>query len=181
MKKSFLLLITVSFLFNSKAQITKRNWLVGGSATFSRQQEKLIGSDVKSTSIQVNPNLGYFIFDKFSVGLRPGFGYLILNTNSYHSKTNSWAVGPFDRYYFLSTIKQTNLFAETSYQYLSSSNGDSQNLFLFSAGPVIFLNSIVGVELTANYKIFQTINTEISSKTFFIAVGLQVHLEKEKD
>jgi len=181
MKKSLLFLIALSFLFTLKAQITKHNWLVGGNAIFSRQQEKLIGSDIKSTSIQINPNFGYFIVDKFSVGLRPGFGYLNLKTDTYHNKTTSWVVGPFVRYYFLSTTNRTNLIAETSYQYFSSSNGDSQNLLLFSAGPVIFLNQSVGVELTANYKVFKTINTEISSKTFFIAIGLQVHLEREKD
>lgn len=177
-------IVTFSFIVSllsivAHGQITKHNWLVGGNANFSRQQEKLISSDIKSTDIQINPNFGYFPIDKFSIGLRPGFGYLNLKTNTYQSKTTSWAIGPFVRYYFLSPVNRTNFLAETSYQYFSSSNGDSQNLLLFSAGPVIFFNQSVGVELTANYKVFKTINTEVSSKTFFLAVGLQVHLEKE--
>lgn len=181
MKKIFLSLISICFLFVSKGQITKGNWLVGGSGTISRQQEELLGSDVKSTSIQLNPNLGYFIIDKFSIGLKPGFEHVNLKTNTYKDQTTSWAVGPFARYYFLPVNNQTNLFAETAYQYSSSSKGSSQDLFLFSAGPVIYFNSSVGLELTGNYRIDRLHNVETSAKTFFMAIGLQVHLEKEKN
>ena len=181
MKRLTILFLLLIFLTKAYSQITKGNWLVGGSGTVSRQQEKLIGSEVKSTNIQLSPDLGYFIFDKFSVGLRPNFGYIDLKTSTYHSQTTSWAVGPFARYYFLPDENKTNLFTETAYQYLSSSDGGSQNLFLFSGGPVIFFNNSVALELTANYKIFRIHNTETSSKTFFIAIGLQVHLVKDKD
>src|SRR5215216_1991973 len=129
MKKFIILFLLLFFLTESYSQITKGNWLVGGSGTLSRQQEKLIGSEVKSTTIQLSPDLGYFIFDKFSAGLTPAFGYINLKTDNYHSKTTSWAVGPFVRYYFLPAENRTNLFVGTAYQYLSSSNGDSQDLF----------------------------------------------------
>lgn len=179
MKKTFLFLISIGLFFISKAQITKGDWLVGGSGTISRQQEKISGSDVKNTSIELAPNLGYFIADKFSLGLKPGFGYMNLKTNAYHDQATSWAVGPFVRYYFLPVENRTNLFAETAYQYSSSSKGAPEDLLLFSGGPVIYFNSSVGLELTGNYKIFRSHNTETSAKTFFIAIGLQVHLEKD--
>jgi hypothetical protein len=180
MRKIFLFIIFINFFSISNAQITKRNWMVGGNGTISRQQEKLLGSDVRSTMIQLSPNLGYFIIDKFAIGVRPGFNYVNLKTNTFHSRTTSWAVGPFTRYYFLPAENRTNVFTETAYQYFSSSNGDYQTLFLFSGGPVIFFNESVGLEITANYKIFRIHSTETSSKTFFIAIGLQIHLEREK-
>lgn len=181
MKKILLSLVLINFLSASKAQINKGNWLVGGSGTISRQQEELLSSDVKTTSIELAPNLGYFIVDKFSLGLKPGFGYMNSKTNSFHDQTTSWAVGPFARYYFLPVENRTNLFAETAYQYSSSSKRDPHDLLLFSGGPVIYFNSSVGLELTGNYKIFRSHHTETSSKTFFVAIGLQVHLERDND
>lgn len=179
MRKIFLSLIAVCFLFTSKAQITKGNWLVGGNGTISKQQEKLFGTDIKSTNIQLNPDLAYFIIDKFSVGLSPSFGYVDLKAPTYQNKTTSWGVGPFVRYYFLPTENRINLFGGTSYQYLSYSNGGNEHTFLFSGGPAIFFNTSVALEITANYKIFQIHNTNTSSKTFFIAIGFQIHLEKD--
>jgi hypothetical protein len=181
MRKFFLSIVFINFLTISNAQLTKGYWLVGGNGTISKQQEKLLGSDVTSTIVQLSPNLGYFLIDKFSIGLRPGFEHVNRKTNTFHSRTTSWAVGPFARYYFLPSENRTNIFFETAYQYFSSSNGGSQNLFLFSGGPVIFFNESVGLELTTNYKIFRIQNAEASSKTFFIAIGLQVHLIKDTD
>lgn len=179
MRKLLFSLLFVLLTFIAEAQITKTNWLVGGSANVYRQQEKLLGTDIKSTSIELSPNLGYFIVDKFAVGLQPSFGYLYYTKSSYHSQSTSWSVGPFARYYFLPVENRTNFFASMAYQYFSSSGGDSHDLLVFSGGPVIFFNSSVGLELTANYKIFKQHNTDNSSKTFFIAIGLQVHLEKD--
>jgi hypothetical protein len=64
---------------------------------------------------------------------------------------------------------------------LSSSKGGAQDLLLFSGGPVIYFNSSVGLEFTGNYRIDRVHDTKTSAKTFFIAIGFQVHLEKDKN
>lgn len=181
MNKIFLFFICTSCFSRSEAQLTKGYWLVGGNGTISRQQEKLIGSEVKSTRVQLAPNLGYFIVDKFAIGILPSFEFFDLRTSTSHSSITSWAGGPFVRYYFLRAENRTNILAETAYQYSSSSNGYSQDLFLFSGGPVIFFNNSVALEVTANYRAFKVNNEETSSKTFFITIGLQVHLLRDRD
>ena len=47
----------------------------------------------------------------------------------------------------------------------------------FEAGPAIFFNSSVALEVTANYDIART--SSIVSNRFYIALGFQIHLEKE--
>lgn len=182
MKKTFLSLIAVFLLFGSNAQITKGNWLLGGSGTISRQQQKLIGARVKSTIIDLKPNLGYFIVDKFSVGLMPGIEHSnIKKTNAFHSKMTFWSVGPFIRYYFLPVENITNFFAHSSYQLRTSSTGEHSHTMLFSAGPVVYFNSSVGLELTGNYRINRYNPAITYANTFFIAIGLQVHLKSDND
>jgi hypothetical protein len=181
MIKFFLCVFFMCCLLISNGQITKTNWLVGGSATIDKQFEKLAGADIRGTTVQIDPNLGYFPIDKFCFGLRPSFGYSSFKKDSYHTQITTWAVGPFVRYYFLPSENRTNLFAESAYEYFWASNGGSHNQLVFSAGPVIYFNTSVGIEFTANYKIFHINNTETSAKDFFIGIGLQIHLETEKE
>lgn len=181
MKTISILVVFISLSFNATSQITKGNWLVGGNGRFSRQQEKLLGSDVNSIMIQVSPNLGYFFVDKFAVGLKPSFGFTRFKTNGVVSKSTTFGLGPFIRYYFLSVDSRTNVLAESDYQHLTDFNGFTQNAFIFSAGPVIYFNSVVGVEMTLNYELIHQKASVTSAKTFFLNVGLQIHLEREKN
>ncbi len=73
MKKSILLFL-IAFIFcnNANCQITKGNWLVGGNATFSRLKNSSTASaQFKQTNFEIRPLLGYFLKDKFAVGLDP--------------------------------------------------------------------------------------------------------------
>jgi hypothetical protein len=92
-------------------------------------------------------------------------------------------VGPFFRYYFLDPDNRINVFAESAYQYLhfSSNRGasDNANVFTFSAGPVIYFNTSVGIEFTASYEINKYNDDSIKTNTFFLNIGFQIHLKKE--
>jgi hypothetical protein len=180
MKQFLILCCFLTLIQHTWAQITKHNWLVGGSARIAKEQEKLIGSDVNSLDVQLSPNIGYFPLDKFAAGLKPYFGFAKLKTPTFTDKTSTLGIGPFIRYYFLPVDKRVNIFAESDYQYLTDFKGYSQNRFIFSAGPVIFFNSSVGIESTLNYQIIRTNGSGTDVKTFFIGIGFQIHLQKEE-
>ena len=60
----------VSFSLNSFSQITKGNWLVGGSGTYSSTKYNSAQSiDGKTSTFQISPNIGYFFVDKLACGV----------------------------------------------------------------------------------------------------------------
>ena len=66
------------------AQLTKGNWLVGGTGNFSSDNVVRSGDpDLKSTNFSFLPNVGYFVLNKFAAGLNAGVA---------HSKSNSTSV-----------------------------------------------------------------------------------------
>ncbi|HTO34785.1 MAG: hypothetical protein RBR78_01190 [Flavobacteriaceae bacterium] len=78
--KKLLTVITLFLLFFGKAnaQITKGNWMVGGNANFNHTKYESFGdypSEGKSSGIQLNASLGYFVIDNFAVGISPSFGF----------------------------------------------------------------------------------------------------------
>ena len=179
-------LITLFLSFSSSGQITKKNWIIGGNAGFSSTNYKsVIGSKSTFTILQISPNVGCFIIDKLATGLRVS----LYNSNqkatgtSTSSKYNTNSFGPFIRYYFLKKSSQTNLLFETSYQY-GIEKGDSyknkKNIFSFASGPVIYLNTVVGIEFLVGYSTTKYVGYTRSNNTVQVNIGLQIHLEKEK-
>src|SRR5690349_5718753 len=112
MKRNFLLVTSFFMCSHLFCQITKGNWLVGGSGTFARQQEKLVGADVTSTRLQLYPNIGYFFVNKIAGGFKPALDFNRFNTNGNINKVTGIAIGPFLRYYFLPNDNVVNLFSE---------------------------------------------------------------------
>jgi hypothetical protein len=170
------------------AQITKGNWLVGGSGSFSTStatSENTDGTEntQKSIGSQINPNLGYFLSDKLAVGLDLSLSF----SNPAGSDNSNWAIGlgPFLRYYFLPEDNQINLFSQASVRFnngLSEINRDSKSTTLgLSAGGVVFFNNSVGLELSLNYedRTFKRANNPDSKlNSLFLGLGFQIHLEK---
>lgn len=95
-------------------------------------------------------------------------------------------MGPFIRYYFLKPENRANILVESSYQYQfrkdispGSDSKLSANIFMISAGPVIYFNSSVGVEFTIGYSSQKYSGITGSNNTIQTSIGLQVHLQKE--
>ena len=179
MTKSILFFF-IAFIFcgHADSQITKGNWLVGGNANFSLQQEMLNQSNITGFSINAAPDIGYFIIDKFAAGAKTKLSYRFIKLNGPVDKSTYLGFGPFLRYYFLSTSNRINIFAESAYQYSVDFKGHSQNDFNFSAGPVIYFNTSVGLEFAFTYDTFKgTISGP--ANTFSFGIGFQIHLEKE--
>lgn len=169
----------------TNAQITKGNWMVGGNGNLSSYETKYInnGSGVinKGVGINISPNLGYFFSNKFVAGLSTNIGYT--KPKNYESSFG-YGVGPFVRYYFLKEEKRVNLFAQTNYIFgetKSGSNKSQSNGYGFKAGPVIFFNSSVGLEMSIDYNSSKLTPNGAESSTynnFQIGLGFQIHLEK---
>jgi len=171
------------------AQLTKGNWLVGGNGYFSTQSQKQPGANAKGSNLRLSPNIGYFLADKFAAGARLNFEHNTLKYSFVSQKSTRIGIGPFLRYYLLDVDKKVNVFTEGSYQYSyvssntnsNTSSSESDNTFRVSAGPVFYFNSSVGLELSLNYELYKTAATDSEIKKFFIGIGFQIHLEKDKN
>ena len=180
--KLFLALSLLSFL-TSNAQITRGNWMVGGDASFYNQKAESESSSSEGTGFYISPKIGYFPIDKLAIGVGPRFSYAKTKGNSEASK--SYGIGVFTRYYILKPEKMINLFTHLEYNYSIGYYGSSKtgnlNNFIVKAGPVIYFNSSVGLELTLNYESLKRNNENGSDSTFKnlnLGVGFQIHLEK---
>ncbi len=179
--KTIKLFLIATLLFSgiTNAQITKGNWMVGGNAFFDNTNSKdSNGNETQSsTQVVIQPNIGYFIYDNFSTGLSTSLNYSKTKGNS--SSNSGFGVGPFVRYYFLKPEKIINVLIEANYYYGKDFNQpDFNTSYGFKAGPVIYFNSSVGLELLAKYEHTFYSSDSYSSNRFQIGLGLQINLEK---
>jgi hypothetical protein len=176
MTRSRIFLIAILFIaFASNAQITKGNWMMGGSVGFSnfKSKDTGTGNSATNTSFGLNPNIGYFFIDKLAVG---AVGQLEFS----NTIETVYGFAPFVRYYFLEKEKQINIFSEASYGFLKFNHSDFKlEKFNLKAGTVFFLNNSVGIEATLNYSNQKT-SQNIQTSGVYLGVGFQIHLEREK-
>lgn len=190
--------------FCSYSQLDKKTWLVGGTASFNSYKQDVsftvqntgeyvkISDDVKE--FELSPKIGLFIIDKLAVGLSSSFASKkhLGNTVEHYSKSYRFSAGPFVRYYFLKKEKPFNILTEANYEfgnlkYLSSYSDDNEkgsiNKFSFLAGPELFFNSAVGMEVLVGYKMYNN-KKDNPNKTsavqdgFQVSIGFQIHLGK---
>ena len=189
MQKTILLIIISFFTVkNVKSQITKGNWLVGGNASYSQKKFSIATNAMyKQTDLQITPLVGYFLMDKFAVGLNPSLDFVKISVGSDGPSTNTIiSVGPFVRYYFLEADKIFNLFGQGSYAYGSNTGkvqggqrqGYNLNTFAFSGGPVLYFNRSVGLEFTINYSTTKYVGVKGANDQLSYGIGFQIHLEK---
>ncbi len=200
MKQFSLIIIVFALSMSAYAQIDKDIWLVGGSGSFFSYNEDYstptFNQTAKYTSIDIAASIGYFIFDKFVVGLRPNFssykGKVISASVGSGGSTNSYkvSIGPYVRYYFLNAEKQFNILADISYQFginkylgVLSEKG-KLNTLTFMGGMEIFFNSTAGMEILLGYT-KKTVSIEDSPGAFNndktgvqVSIGFTLHLEK---
>ncbi len=183
--KNIPLFVFIFFIsFSAKSQITKGNWLVGGSGSFSHDKVKFANGETITTQIELHPRIGYFATDRFATGLLGNYGLVLTNLNNTKATYADYGIGPFVRYYFLPIENRTNLLIDASSAYNGRGNSITSNIpgfitYNFSAGPVIFLNSSVGLELLLGYKGYKELKNEARSNGINFSIGIQIHLEKE--
>lgn len=160
----FTILIVLGISFISTSQVYKNTWMVGGSAGFTSYHDKV--TDNTSSSLQINPQLGFFFADNFAAGALFGINNL--------GSVKSWSVSPFVRYYL------KYLYTEVSYGFERRTLGDiSDNTSVLkgSIGYAMFLNDNVALEPAFYYaQNFASGNT--SGSQFGLQIGLQVYLNR---
>lgn len=196
MRKSFsFVLVLLFYSFTSSSQITERHWMVGGSGSFTHAENK--GSAVTNsdrTTLTASPNIGYFIWDNFCAGARVSFNSIkqVYTENpgngaiSYEQRITTYDLGPFLRYYFLDPEYRTNLFVDGCYQHQilkhrvpGNSSLQTANAFSINAGPVVYLNSTVGLEFTIGYSSLKYKGVGGRTNTVQANLGLQIHLQRD--
>jgi hypothetical protein len=188
---SISILFALSFFLirqNVNAQLSTGTWLVGGAGKFYSYSDVISSAtnnvDGKFTQVDLSIGVGYFPLDKLAVGLRPSF-YSYKGEVSAFGTTNQqrYWIGPFARYYFLDDGSPNNVLVDASFQLGFYGGAPTGQLRTFSAaaGPVIFFNSSVGLEILFGYAYSKDeqkgASTEIR-KGFQIGAGFQFHLEK---
>lgn len=181
------------FSFTAKCQLDKGIWLVGGSGNFYASkntyavQSSSYYAESNDLTVKISPTIGYFIADKFVVGLKPFFTWYKSHTTTPgggNENEKRYGIGPFLRYYFLEKEKQFNILAETSYQhgfYSFISKGKS-NIFSIAAGPVIYFNSSVGLEFLIGYSSIKEnidLGANTTKKGLDVGIGFQFYLQKK--
>lgn len=155
------------------AQVNKGQWLVGGNAGFASHKQ----GEVKATEFTISPNAGYFFIDKFAGGLR-----IDLTSLKYKGAdaSSEFLISPFLRYYFLESAQKLNIFADASYGFGSvKDDGESasQNGFVISAGPAVFLTPNTALEFALQYRSMGgDAYGDDNRNTFGLKVGFQIHL-----
>jgi hypothetical protein len=194
-KKSCSLILAISlFFFNAAySQLTKGIWLAGGTGTFysynDTYKSEPSNTEFKNTEVELAASAGYFVADKFALGLRPTFSLEKtepISPGGGHGNTKRYTIGPFARYYLLNADKPFNIVSDISYQFgwvnhLKSSKGHINN-FSIMAGPVIFFNTSVGVAVLLGYRASKEEikdSYKDSNNGFQTSIGFQIHLEKE--
>lgn len=196
MKHIFYFFSLLVFTSSAFGQLTKGHWLIGGSGRFYSYKNEIISSisttNGKYTQIDISPNIGYFLADKFVLGVKStvssikGNDTVVGGNGSGKSSSQRYLFGLFGRYYFLEKEKQTNILVDASYQTglirgLNNTKG-TLNSFSIAAGPVIYFNSSVGIEFLLGYATdFEKYTSQIFSEQrsgFQFNIGLQIHLIK---
>jgi len=180
MKKVF---IAACILFAAQgvfAQTYKGQFLLGGNAGFETGKFGDVDAS-KYTSININPNAGYFFINNFAGGLR-----LSLNSTKYKDDdaTSSFLFAPFARYYFLPAEQKVNVFSDLSYGFGSMKDGESEgfNQFSIMAGPAVFLTPSTALEFALRYTSSggDAYGGDDRQNNFGLNIGFQIHLGNAK-
>lgn len=123
-KHKWIFTITLFLSTASQGQLTKGNWLVGGTGKFFSYTQSSTSSDFsvvgKYNQIDISPSIGYFVVDKLAFGLKPTFSSIngkSITPEGISTNVQRYWIGPFGRYYFLNSEKQYNIVTDVTYQF----------------------------------------------------------------
>lgn len=203
--KTIKLFIAVILLFasNTYGQLDKKTWMVGGSGSYRQYNfendyilqgtSETINYKAKSKNIYANIKIGYFVYDRFVIGLSPSINYFNSKVEISDSGvfSSSYSIGPFVRYYFLDKEKILNIFSEASYVTgkINPFNGEEidkgkSNRININIGTEVFFNDSAGIEFLLGY---QSLNNKFNNNNqgnvkengLIFMIGFQLHLEKK--
>lgn len=90
--------------------------ILEGNLGWSASNDK--NTEVKETSFNFNPKVGYFVTDKFAIGVKAGVGTDKTKVEGTEvEKVNTFDAGLFGRYYFLDLGARFKTYAEVGFGY----------------------------------------------------------------
>ncbi|HET8828920.1 MAG TPA: OmpW family outer membrane protein [Pelobium sp.] len=171
MKRLFIAFTVIAGLsFSAKAQefgFKKGDILLEGSVGFNSTNDK--NAEEKTSSFNFSPKAGYFLSDKVAVGVALSIASEKdedYSTGGSTTKTNSFGVGVFGRYYFLELGKRFKTYTEAGLGYATSKTevgsvtGPKTNTLGFNLG--VGANYFVTERLALNVGLTNLINVNSS-------------------
>jgi len=203
-KLIFVFVVISTFTTKAYCQLSKKQWLVGGSINGIYHQvseiEPYQGIGVLQNESQVTVNcpigIGYFIKNKWAVGIVGFYGLdrrevsqtyeFVDYEKQLTEELSQFGYGIFSRYYFLPINHSFNLYTSVglnagraNYLIVSDDINIATQDFLSNAtvslAPVYFINKNVAVEFIVSYVANISNNLQYS---MLVGIGLQAHLGK---
>jgi hypothetical protein len=198
MKYIYALMLLFLLHLQGFSQTEKKSWLIGGSANGAIHL-----NTYKYYSYGIAPQVGYFLFNNFAVGLTPYFSF----SHYSDSKSSAIGIGPFLRYYIGKSKVRFFIEAVSQYSFQSILYKNIQNIPVpngnfkikyknwnenISAGAVYFITKNIGLEAKvqfsyartksySNSAIFASASNPTPNSNLYIRVGFQIYLPaKEK-
>lgn len=142
--------------------------MLGGTAGF--RSESVKDSDVSVTTIDVSPNLGYFIADDLAIGLSLNLSSVSVDGNS----STDFGLGPFIRFYFADAI-----FAQVG---ANLGLGDREFVDLeLGIGYSWFVDNSVAIEPKLFYRLHNVgddVLDDFDSSVFGLSIGIQAFVDR---
>jgi outer membrane protein len=141
------------------------NVFLEGNLSYSSTNDK--NSEVKTSNLSFNPKVGYFISDKFAVGINLGIGSgKTTEPNEDDIKTSNFNVGAFGRYYFLDLGERFKTYTEFGFDITSNKQGDEdyQKSNGLSVGAGLGMNYFVTPKMAISFGLSNVLSYQ-SSKT----------------
>lgn len=152
----------------ASAQTEQGNWLAGGNVELNTAKN--------DTRIMFTPSVGYFFATNFAGGANVSLDYSKTGT----TKSTSWGIGPFARYYFGTTnirpLVHANVdFTSTKTKVAGVSNTFTGTNYFLGAGLAGFINRNVALEGLAGYS-HTAYEHQDGTGGFRLKIGFQVYL-----
>lgn len=197
MKKTFFAVLACLGFLAAQAQFEQGKILISGSSGFSLSSlttKAKTGNTTtktqKSTSISLDPRVGYFVIDNLALGagISVSTAKYTNEVNDSESKSTSFSFGPFARYYF-----QPGIFGEGSVGFGSGkseyTNGPVSNTSKYSTfnlglgvGYAAFISDNVAIEPLLKYVSYSEKpnggNTKTIDAGITLNIGITVYLGK---
>ena len=168
MKKIILTVAAVFVLGFANAQdkkesngfgLSKGDIFVEGSISMNSTNDK--NTEVKTNSLNFSPKAGYLVSDKFAVGLSLGVGSSKSTTSGTDtSKSSTFAVGAFGRYYFLDLGQRFKTYTEFGFNVGSEKVGVGSTVTnnTFNLGAGLGMNYFVTPKIAISFGLGNLIN-----------------------
>ena len=180
--------VAICFLNSTYAQtifpIEKGNFLGGGKGRLSFSSQQL-EEKYKETSIMVRPGFGYFLQDKWAVGINLNFENTKIKVGDVEQgKSIDFGGGIWTRYYFLPKSKRTNFFGEAGFNMGGNKLDDEDriNYSGFNVGlyMVHFINEHIAFEIGVDYYSKKYEDEDEPINKMGVSAGFQMHFTKKK-